>query len=352
MATQAAGGLRQPHTPPGIAPAAAARAPGDGYLRLLLALLASAAFFQGYDLSVLALLLSSIQETFDVSEATLGLSRVPIELGLVVAFFVARLADRVGRRPLLLWSVLGYTLSTALTVVSWNLWAFTLFQFGSRVFVGAEFVVAVTMIVEEFPADRRGRALGVLLAWEAAGTIAVALLLAAGLENTTLGWRSFFLIGLVPLVGLALWRRRLRETPRFVAARERRDGSNEPTPGSFFRPWDARYRRNLLLVGLVHLFRAVPVFGATAWWAFFAGASAGSARPRWARRWSSPSWSAQGRTTCAGGRWTASGAAPLPWCISPARSSPPPRCSRYMTDSSPTSPWSGRSGWGWALSRS
>ena len=79
----------------------------DSYLRLLLLLLVSAAFFEGYDSSILALLLPNIQSSFGVSEATLGLTRIPIELGLFVAFFVARLSDRLGRRPMLLWSVVG-----------------------------------------------------------------------------------------------------------------------------------------------------------------------------------------------------------------------------------------------------
>ena len=64
----------------------------DRYLRLLLLLLVSAAFFEGYDSSILALLLPNIGSTFSVSEATLGVTRIPIELGLFAAFFVARLS--------------------------------------------------------------------------------------------------------------------------------------------------------------------------------------------------------------------------------------------------------------------
>src|SRR5437764_256329 len=60
----------------------------DRYLRLLLILLISATFFEGYDSSILALLLPNIQATFHVSEAVLGLTRIPIELGLFVAFLV------------------------------------------------------------------------------------------------------------------------------------------------------------------------------------------------------------------------------------------------------------------------
>jgi putative MFS transporter len=239
-----------------------------GYLRLLLVLLVSATFFEGYDGSILALLLADIQSTFAVSEATLGVIRIPIELGLAAAFFVARLADRVGRRPMLLWSVVGYTVFTALTAVSWDIWSFAFFQFGARVFLGTEYAVAVTMVVEEFPADRRGRALGVLLTFAALGTIAVGILLGLGLQDGPLEWRAFYLVGLVPLVLLSLFRRRLRETARFEAARATGAVVGDRTP--FLEPWRATYRRNLVIVGLFHMIRSIPLFGSTAWWAFYA----------------------------------------------------------------------------------
>src|SRR5947209_17861471 len=94
----------------------------DRYLRLLLILLISATFFAGYDSSILALLLPNIQATFHVSEALLGLTRIPIELRPFVAFFVPRLSHRLGRPPLLLWSVVGYTVYAGLTALSSHLW--------------------------------------------------------------------------------------------------------------------------------------------------------------------------------------------------------------------------------------
>jgi putative MFS transporter len=241
------------------------------YLRLLLILLVSAAFFEGYDSSILALLLSDIQSTFRVSEATLGVTRIPIELGLFVAFFVTRLSDRVGRKPLLLWSVVGYTAFTAATAFSWDIWSFAFFQFGSRVFLGAEYAVGVTMIVEEFPAGRRGRALGTLLTFSALGTIVVGGLLFAGLQETGLGWRAFYLVGLVPLLLLIPARRRLRETQRFLFVKQQRaEGKTVDEEPPFLEPWKPKYRRNLVLVGMVHMLRSIPIFGSTAWWAFYA----------------------------------------------------------------------------------
>jgi len=242
----------------------------DRYLRLLLILLISATFFEGYDSSILALLLPNIQATFHASEALLGLTRIPIELGLFVAFFLARQSDRVGRRPLLLWSVVGYTVFAALTALSWNIWAFTFFQFGSRVFLGAEFSVAITMVVEEFPVARRASALGTLLTFEGLGTIMVAVLLGVGLQNSSLDWRAFFLVGIVPLLVLTFLRRRMKETERFVEDKARRERGEKTPHAPFLAAWAPPYRRNLVLVGMVYLMRSIPFFGATAWWAYYA----------------------------------------------------------------------------------
>ncbi len=236
--------------------------PDDRYLRRLMALLVPAAFFHGYDITILAVLLPEIADQFAASEALLGLTRIPIELGLFVAFFVARLTDRYGRRPLLIWTILGYTVSSALTALSWDLTSFVVFQFFSRVMLGAEIIVAVTVVVEEFPAGRRARALGTLFLFEALGTIAVAALLTAGLAETELGWRAFYLAGLPMLIPLALLRRKVRETARFTI-------QGPVAPPTFLSAW-RRGGRRLLSVGGIHLFRSIPLFGATAWWAFYA----------------------------------------------------------------------------------
>ena len=240
------------------------------YLRLLLVLLVSAAFFEGYDESILALLLPNIQNTFHVSEAVLGITRIPIELGLFVAFFVTRLSDRRGRRPLLLWSVAGYTIFTAATAISWDIWSFAFFQFASRIFLGAEYAIGITMIVEEYPAARRGRALGTLLTFNALGTIAVGVLLGANVQEGPLEWRTFYLVGLVPLVALAFFRPRLKETRRFEEEKARRERGEKTDEVPFMEPWKRQYRRNIVLVGLVHMLRSIPLFGSTAWWAFYA----------------------------------------------------------------------------------
>ncbi len=245
-------------------------AAGQASLGLVFALLASAAFFDGYDAQILALLLPQIQDSFHASVTALGVAHVPIALGQFVAFFVIRQADRVGRRPLLLVTILGYTVFTAATAAAWDLASFTILQFGAQVFIGAEFGVAVTMLVEVFPKERRGRALGVLLTFGPVGAVVVAVLLDAGLQDTALGWRLFYLIGLLPLAVVAIGRRRLPETARFEAERRRRAQGISAPRVSFLEPWLSQYRGRLVLVGLVSLLQTLPTSAAVAWWAYYA----------------------------------------------------------------------------------
>lgn len=242
------------------------------YLHLLLALLLSAAFFDGYDAQVQALLLPQIQESFHASTAALGLAHVPIALGQLISFFLVRISDRKGRRPLLLWSVVGYTVFTALTALAPDLWSFVGLQSCAQVFIGAEFGVAATVVVEEFPPDRRARALGTLLTVGPMGGIVVGALLAGGLANGPLGWRSFYLVGLVPLAVVAVARRRMVETAPFEALDP--SGSLSPASSSggtsMFAAWMLPWRGRLVLVGVVSFLQQLPASAAVAWWAFYA----------------------------------------------------------------------------------
>jgi MFS family permease len=250
------------------------------YLRTLLLLLLAATFFEGYDGSILALVLPAIRDTFNVGESQLGVSRAIIELGLGGAFFLARAGDRWGRRRLLLWSVLGYTLMTALTAASRDLWSFTAFQSLSRVFLGAEYAVAVTMIVEEFPKDRRARVLGIFLMCSAVGAIVVVLLSIGGLDSTALGWRGLYLVGVIPLLFLAFFRRRLKETRRFEEHAEAIEKGGGSLHVSFLEPWRPQFRRTLVMVGMIHLFRSLPLFGATAWYFYYAQGEGGLSKTK------------------------------------------------------------------------
>ncbi|MGH9071127.1 MAG: MFS transporter [Acidimicrobiales bacterium] len=249
--------------------------PGAAYLRLLLVLLASASFFDGYDNEVSSLLLTNVQHSFGASVTTLGLIHIPIAAGQFVAFFAVFASDRIGRRPLLCWTILGYTAFTVATAFSFSIWAFAGFQFGAQTFTAAEFAVAVALVVEEFPAERRGRALGTLLAMAPLGAVAVGLLSAVHLQNGPYSWRPFYLVGVIPLLAVGLARRRLRESWRFSARRTLLfggglAGAGRLRPKDLLSAWRPPHRHLLIAVGLLSFCQALPVAVGTAWWPYYA----------------------------------------------------------------------------------
>ncbi len=239
-------------------------------------LLWPAAFFNGFDASLRALLLPQLQDAFHVGVATLGVASVPITAGQFVAFFAVQAADRVGRRPLLLVSLLGYTLFTGLTALSWSVVSFATFQFFAQVFLGTEFAMAVIVVSEELPPASRGRALGRLLISGPLGAVIAAVLLAAGLGHTTLHWRAFYLVGLVPLLLIAYARRLLQETRAYqvsAAARAEAGSAGGMLPGGLRRlvvAWRKPWRSNVIALGLVSFLQKVPTSAGAGWWVYYA----------------------------------------------------------------------------------
>jgi len=245
------------------------------YRRRLLGMLSVATFFEGYDTFVLALVLPLVLADLGGSESEAGVIRAIVGVGSVLGFLLAARADRIGRRRLLLITIVGYTIGTFFTAISWNLTFLTIAQFVSQIFLASEWAVAVTIVVEEFPVHLRGRSLGIVTSMNTLGGITVGILAFIGLQNTPLEWRAFFVVGIVPLIAVAVWRRRMRETPMYeqVHAQAVQAGRRDDT--NLFEPWRPQYRRNVLAVGLMHFFRFAAVASGAFWWPYYAQTEAG-----------------------------------------------------------------------------
>src|SRR5688572_12998059 len=81
-------------------------------------------FFTNYDTGLLTLAAPVIADGLDVSVATLGIGVALIRLGSLGSIVTLRLADRWGRRPLLLASVLVFTALTGATAAATGLVVF------------------------------------------------------------------------------------------------------------------------------------------------------------------------------------------------------------------------------------
>lgn len=185
----------------------------------LLWVLGATAFFDGFDRGIVELALPQIRETFDLSQANASLWLMSLYFGAIPALAITRRADRVGRRSLLLWCIVGYTVATGLTAAAPSIATFAACQFVARLFINAESVIVWTMAAEEVPAGARGFAFGLLAMAEALGTGLGAILYGGGFAPAGISWRWMYVVGLPPLVFVYFMRRKLPESRRFVAAK-------------------------------------------------------------------------------------------------------------------------------------
>lgn len=186
--------------------------------RTLIALLSAATLFEGYDRFIVPLALPYIGRDFGASQGDLGWALSAIRIGGALSLLVAPLADRFGRRALLLVSVAAYTAASAATALARDAVTFVACQFVASAFLLAEVSVAQVVVAEELPADRRARGQAWLGASGAVGAGLAAAIFPALLPSR-LGWRSLYLIAVVALPFLAWMWRALPETRRYLGAR-------------------------------------------------------------------------------------------------------------------------------------
>ena len=180
----------------------------------VLGLVAAVSFFEQYDIYLFLLNLKQIQAELQMAESELGFLGAVVRAGSLAAILLALAADRVGRRIMLLVTVLGYTFFTGATALAPSAEAFVAFQFFARAFGSAEVVLAAVVIAEEFAPEHRGWGIGALGALQACGA-GFAAIMFGFVDDIPYGWRTLYAIGIVPLFFIAYWRRSLPETQRF-----------------------------------------------------------------------------------------------------------------------------------------
>ncbi|MEO0996216.1 MAG: MFS transporter [Pseudomonadota bacterium] len=188
--------------------------PGKAFFVCLLAYT-----FSQMDLALFAYAIPSIREEFGLSlSGIMGVVSVAFIIAAVLIAWLGLLTDRLGRRRMFQFSLVGSSFLVALHSVVPNPAALALLRGSSIAVGGLSYPITGAVIAEEFPARYRGFFLGLLqtgypLGWALASVVAVELLVG-------FGWRALFLAGLISLPYLLVINRYIREPARAIAARE------------------------------------------------------------------------------------------------------------------------------------
>ncbi len=188
--------------------------------KFLLGILGFTAFFDGFDRGIIQVALPQIRGTFDLDQSQMSLWLMVIYIGALPAVFVTRLADKIGRKQLLLFSVVGYMVATAATALAPSILWFVAAQFVARLFLNAEHALVLTLAAEELPARARGFGFGYLAMQLALGFGTGSLIYGGVFEPSGIGWQWMYVLSLPPLLMIGWLRRRLPESRRFEEARD------------------------------------------------------------------------------------------------------------------------------------
>ncbi len=133
--------------------------------------------------------------------------------GTVGGLGFGSLADRFGRRPIMIVTILMYSMFSGLTFFATELWHVAALRFLVAMGVGGEWAVAASLVAEVFPVNARAQASGIFHASSVLGTWMAALAgMAVGAQ-----WRYAYLLGVIPAL-LILWvRARVKEPERWKA---------------------------------------------------------------------------------------------------------------------------------------
>jgi MFS family permease len=187
------------------------------------------------DVMLYAFALTAIRDEFRLTSAAAGaLASITLIASAFGGIVFGMLADRIGRARVLVWSILIYSVFTALTATAGTVGQLILWRALVGIGLGGEWSAGSVLVAETWPAAHRGKAIGLMQAGWAIGYIMAALLAAAVLPAW--GWRPLFAAGLAPAL-LAVWiRLRVPEPPGWKPARGRRASG----AGALFRPPLAR----------------------------------------------------------------------------------------------------------------
>src|SRR6266566_7506786 len=147
---------------------------------------------------------------FHLSKTSMGaLTSVALIAGGIGGIVFGRLADRLGRVRALTFSILLYSAATAGLATSAALWQLVAWRVAVGLGMGGEWSCGSVLVAETWPAEHRGKAMGLMQSGWAIGAM-----LAAGISALVLdrfGWRGLFLIGALPAIAAFFIRRGVEE---------------------------------------------------------------------------------------------------------------------------------------------
>lgn len=224
----------------------------------LLWVIGTAWLFDALDVALLSFVMPVIKVSWQLTAGQLGAVSAVTSLGMMIgALGCGYLADKWGRKPVLIGTLLLFSLGNLLLTVTPNVEWFLVVRLITGIGLGGELPVAATIIADHFTGTQRSRMLVLVDSFWAFGWIVAALL--SFLIMPHIGWRLTVLI--TALMGLyALLMR------RHLPVEQGRQQSEKIAFGQALRRvWSVEYRRSTICLSILWFVIMFAYYGMFLW---------------------------------------------------------------------------------------
>lgn len=178
--------------------------------------------FDGYDLSILGVVIPVLHEEWGISTVMLGSVASLTLIGSLIGAFVAGVAaDHVGRKKVLTCCVILFSVFTFVNAFATSMTTFAVCRFIAGLGLGGIPPLVVALTAEYAPKHLRNQFVGIMFSGYSIGGILVALLGMYMMPYT--GWQGLFIVGALPLLLLPFMMKSLPESLPFLAATDREE---------------------------------------------------------------------------------------------------------------------------------
>src|ERR1022692_3800575 len=159
-----------------------------------------------FDAMLYALVLAYVMRDLGMSKATSGLLYTLTLLASGIGgLLFGWLADRIGRKRALMFSILTYSVCSFASGLSTTVLMLAAFRFILGLGMGVEWNTGATLVAETWPDELRAKAIALVQSSWAIGYALAALVAAVVLRYAN--WRMVFFVGILPAI-VTLWMRK------------------------------------------------------------------------------------------------------------------------------------------------
>ncbi|CAM4150242.1 3-(3-hydroxy-phenyl)propionate transporter MhpT [Acinetobacter pragensis] len=223
------------------------------------------AVIEGLDIQAAGIAAAGIREYFGLDKSQLGVFFSAGILGLLPGALIGgRIADRIGRKKVLIWSTAVFALFTLCTVWVNSFNSLLAVRFLAGAGLGAAMPILITLASEAVTPQNRGRAVGLMYCGMPVGAAILSLI-----ATTDFGanWKNvFYLGGLLPIIVIPLMIWLLPESREFLKTQDKAASAEDAAPKASFKDlFNTENRIRTFCIWVSYFFTLMVVYIMLSW---------------------------------------------------------------------------------------